>query len=216
LSRAVGIDVNDWHPVKQWDAVVAAGVDFVGVKATEGTVFTGKILASSREEIRRRPFKLAVYYHYSRSGSASAQARHLMDAVGPLAPNERLCLDLEGRTPTPEDPHRALAWCDEFFDTLMGGACSDRRPLLYTSNRIWQTMGDPEWALASEIDLWVPRYSRQEPVVPRPWAAWGWTFWQHTDGADPEPYSVPGVGLCDGNYFRGTSSELDFYARLRR
>ena len=168
MTRAKGIDISHWKVVNDWQKVYESGVRFVGIKATEGLTYLDPDLRKNREAVRRQPFLLTIYYHFARPGSARKQAERLVDAIGALRDNERLCLDLEGAGPTPEDPRRAIDWINEFYDSLHAGV-HDRRPLMYTSNRIWGTIGDPEWSLASGVDLWVPRYSRKEPVLPKPW-----------------------------------------------
>jgi GH25 family lysozyme M1 (1,4-beta-N-acetylmuramidase) len=212
--RALGVDVSHWKPVKNWSELYNSGVRFFGAKATEGNKYVDPTLRTHRDESRRQPFLLSIFYHFARSGDPRAQANRLQDAVGDLRPNERLCLDLEV-SPT-DDPKDALDWVDKFFETLMGGACSDRRPLIYTSKRIWRMIGDPAWDLASEVDLWSPRYNAQmiEPIPALPWAAAGWSFWQWSDGETP-PVVTPGIGRCDVNYFKGDEAALAEYAKLR-
>jgi hypothetical protein len=87
--------------------------------------------------------------------------------------------------------------------------------MIYTSKRIWRTIGDPDWAMASEVDLWSPRYNAQgvEPGLPKPWQDIGWKIWQWTDGAFPE-HVTPGVGKCDANLFAGDDQALAAFGSL--
>jgi len=209
MNRARGFDVSGWQPGGDFSKAYASGLRFVGVKATEGQTVLDKTLRAHRDGLRQQPFLLGIYYHFVRSGNPEKQAERFMDAVGPLRDNERVCCDFEV-LPIPEHPADNLAWLDTFYETLMHGVCSDRRPLIYTSARIWRMLGNPEWDLASEIDLWAPRYSTTEPVMPAPWRNAGWTIWQNADDAP-----VPGVaGHCDVNYFRGDDAALAAYAKL--
>lgn len=210
--RAEGIDVSHHKPVRDWSALSASRVYFIGVKATEGTTYLDPTFKLHRDAFRSSPLHLAIYYHFARPGDPVHQAERFMDAVGPLQANERLCLDLEGSGPT-ENPTHALAWLDAFYETLMDGACSDRRPFIYTSKRIWRMIGDPAWDLASEIDLWAPRYSRAEPELPSPWKRW--TLWQYSDGESPDVLVTPGVGRCDRNVFNGDVDDLVKFVGLK-
>ena len=160
---------------------------------------------------------LAVYYHFGRivsPSSAAAQADHLVDVVGELRPNERLCLDFEAGSWGPLLPteirRQGLKWIDDFFSRLLDGVCKSVRPLIYTSERIWSALGNPAWTLASEVDLWVPRYSSamDEPVLPYPWTVW--TLWQWSDGRVPAS-DVPGIGACDTSAFCGDVAALEQY-----
>lgn len=213
MDRAFGIDVSHHVPVLDWTKLAGSDVTFVGVKAGEGLGFVDPKLRYHRDGVRQQPFVLNMYYQFARSGDPKRQSHRLMDAVGPLRDNERLALDLEV-APAPT-PAACFSWMDEFFTELLNGACSDRRPILYTSQRKWiELLGDPTWDLASEIDLWAPRYSYAEPLLPRPWATIGWKFWQFCDGNDPSPRPVPGVGACDCNWFQGDLEALKAYAKL--
>lgn len=210
-DRAIGPDVSHHDPVKNWADLVAdsRGPSFVGIKATEGLGFVDPKLREHRDGFRASPLLFAVYYHFARSGSARDQAHRLMDAVGPLDPRERLCLDLE--VSPAAGAAATLEWVEDFFSELMGNACTDRRPLIYTSDRNWRELvGNLAWNLGTdEVDLWVKRYSESmlEPALPRPWTTVGWTFWQWSDGQTP-PSSFNGVGAIDTSYFKGTPVDL--------
>ncbi len=197
-ERAKGVDVSHWKPVLNW-AALATGASFLGVKTTESTTYVDPTFAAHQKGFRASALKMCAYYHFARGGDPIAQARHLVDTVGPLDPRERLCLDLE-RDITD------LGWVTAFFGELLSGECAASRPLLYTSERIWATLGDPPtWDFAGEVDLWLPRYSEREPIVPKPWSRWA--IWQNSEQA-----SFPGVdGQCDGNLFNGDEAALDAY-----
>lgn len=212
MIRAKGIDVNHWKPVKSWQQVYDSGVKFVGVKATEGKSFIDPKFKEHRAGTRTQPFLLTVYYHFARPGEARRQAERLMDVVGPLLPHERLCLDLEA--PVTDNPRDTPDWVTAFYETLLGEACRESRPWIYTSKRIWYGFGNPEWQLASEVDLWAPRYNAQgiEPSLPKPWEKRGWVAWQYSDGEFPEVIT-PGVGKCDANWFKGDDAALAAYAQ---
>jgi lysozyme len=212
-NPALGPDVSHWRPVKSWTDLLAGPQrpSFLFIKATEGLNTVDPTLRTHRDGFRSSPLLLANYYHFARSGSAKDQAHRLMDAVGPLQPNERLTLDLEV-APAPS-PAAVIEWITEFYGELMGNACSDRRAMMYTSNRAWiEICGNLPWPLgSSDVDGWIKRYSASmaEPTLPTPWAQTGWTFWQWTDGGESGPvFSLPGIGTCDGNYFKGTADDL--------
>ncbi len=204
-DRAKGIDVNAWHPIKDYQALAGSNISFVGVKATEGNILTDKAFLAHRDGLRALPLDLVVFYHFCRSGRPETQAVRLLDAVGPLRPNERLCLDLEV---LPDDPGSVLAWVDAFYGRIRR-ACPGQRQLIYTSKRIWSMFGNPSWAGAADIDLWAPRYnaSGHEPELPAPWSERGWHIWQFSDG-DVVSYSAPGVGPCDANVWNGDRDAL--------
>jgi lysozyme len=203
-TRALGIDISHYNAISDFTKVLSAGVSFVGIKTTEGKSFKDPKFKDHRSGLRTNPFKLGVFYHFARPGNPKDQANFFMDTVGPLLPKERLCLDFEddkNGMPTVD-----LKFMDTFFTTLMGGVCSDRPPLIYTSKRVWSQIGNPQWSLASDVHLWAPRYGSKEPELPAPWKAW--TFWQFS-----EAETVNGMpGTFDANYFNGDEAALDAYA----
>jgi lysozyme len=217
-NLAFGPDVSHWSPVKDWSQLVGSGASIFGAKVSDGGTYVDSSFTTHRDGFRAQStLKLAVYYHFGRivsPSSAAAQADHLVDVVGELQPNERLCLDLEAGSWGPLLPtdirRQGLKWIDDFFSRLLDGVCKSVRPLIYTSDRIWHAMGNPAWTLASEVDLWAPRYSpaMDEPALPYPWSAW--TLWQWSDGKTPAN-DVPGIGTCDTNVFRGDVAALEQY-----
>lgn len=215
MQRAQGIDVSHYHAVTDWAAVMDAGIWMFGAKATQGTMYVDPTFRAHRDGARSMPFALVIYYHFATphrelgfalsSGDPVKQAAHFLDVVGPLRDNERLALDVEGEGAPPP------IWIDAFLAQLP----QDRRNLIYTSSRIWRDeLGAPAWPDAIATDLWVPRYSSTEPILPADrdgFPIWPrWTIWQ-----DSEKFACPGVdGPCDHNVFRGDLDELRAYARL--
>jgi GH25 family lysozyme M1 (1,4-beta-N-acetylmuramidase) len=210
VDRAVGIDVSHHHRVTDFGAVIDAGMSFFGAKATNGRAVDPTFL-EHRNGARQQPFDLCLWYHFPKPGTpAIEQAANLLDTVGALRDNERLVLDVE------LDP--LTNWCPDlgFVDAFVRAiATPDRRPLVYTSARVWQEyLGSPSWPAAVLCDLWAPRYGHDEPTPPRDaegYMVWpGVTIWQ-----DSESFECPGVdGRCDHNVFRGTVGELRTYAKL--
>lgn len=215
-TRTRGIDVSHWRPVKSWAALAAAPeeISFIGVKATEGNSVSDPKLAWHRDGFRASGMDLCLYYHFARPGDAREQAKRFADVVGPLEPRERLCLDLE--SPIAGSPVKSLRWVDDFYSELMGGACSDRRPFLYTSKNKWDEIcgRDARWLTGStDVELWAKRYSSKaglEPLLPAPWKDRGYHIWQFSDSKVP-PHSIAGVGPCDGNVWDGDRANLRAY-----
>ncbi len=176
-NLAHGIDVSHYNTQgspTDWDAVLNSGVSFVGIKTSQGNTYTDPMFRVNSIGVRVRPFSFVTYYHFAAPGDPVAQAERFMGLVGDLHNNERLCLDLEDDKTG--KPSVDLVWASKFYGSLMRGVCSNRKPLLYTSRRIWLQLGNPTWDLASELDLWAPRYGPDQPELPLPWKPYGWRF----------------------------------------
>jgi GH25 family lysozyme M1 (1,4-beta-N-acetylmuramidase) len=218
MERAQGIDVSHHHPVRDWDAVLAAGMDIFGAKATNGRGFD-PTFAAHRDGARAQPFELVLYYHFPMpTSSAVSQADLLVNvatAGGGLRDNERLVLDVEPNDGWCPDIRFVEEWVQEAI--RLGG---DRRLFVYTSARVWkEELGSPTWPSAIATDLWVPRYDGDdaregpEPALPvdrQGLPVWPrWTLWQ-----DSETFVCPGVaGPCDHNVWRGDREDLLAYVK---
>lgn len=217
MERAHGIDVSHHHPVTHWDRVVSAGVQLFGAKATNGTLVDRTFMAH-RAGARANPFDLVLYYHFPTPNSrVHEQADHFVDAVmagGGLRDNERLVLDVEP-DPNNDDWCPSLEWIGAFIRRLTFAA-PDRRPLVYTSARVWHDFLGEQWPDAILTDLWAPRYKSgaKEPALPvdmLDFPIWPkWTIWQ-----DSRDWVCRGVsGPCDHNVFNGDRAALQAYAKL--
>jgi lysozyme len=201
--RAQGCDVSHYHPVTDWTALEGA-VSFIGAKATQGTGNVDQVFVAHRDGFRASQIPLAIYYHVLDASDPVAQAQHFASVVGPLRANERLCIDVERSMAADASWFTRLDRC---ASTLLSGACTPGSRLwVYVSAGAWQQIGNPLWDLASEIDLWAPRYGLAEPVLPRGWDRW--TAWQNSQTA-----TMPGVdGPCDADVWNGTDADVQAYA----
>lgn len=202
-----GVDVNGYHPVKDWAKFAASGARFFGAKATEGAHTVDATFERHRDGFRAHAesFDLAVWYHFFHcEKDPGAQAELLAATVGTLGPKERLCCDFEEKGYSKVEPAALLAhgigWLETFFARLDAlGILAGTRPMIYTSARHWIALGNHVWQRAASIDLWTARYFprevREPDKLPRPWPTWA--VLQYTDGNNGPHRDVPGVGLCD-------------------
>ena len=76
---------------------------------------------------------------------------------------------------------------------------------IYTAYYYWQSNAPTN---ASDLEyfhrypLWIANYGTDQPLVPRPWAASEWLFWQFTASGDGLAYGVESLEI-DLNYFNG-------------
>jgi lysozyme len=87
---------------------------------------------------------------------------------------------------------------------------------IYTSYNYWinnAPLDQPnELEYFHNYPLWIANYGVAQPIVPNPWAANEWLFWQFTASADGRAYGVEKLNV-DLNYFNG-DAEL-FAQRFR-
>lgn len=195
MANAQGIDVSHWCPVVSFDALVSAGISFLGIKASQGAAYRDPALLAHRDGRRARAASLvgAVFYHFPGNGDPAQEAANFLGAVGELQDDERLALDVEqGPTGHGAPP---FEWIREFVAELPQDR--GRVPLIYTATHVWNEIGNPAWpdATVGKVGLWLKRYAADYGPCPSPWSFPA--FWQRT-----ETGTVPGVsGPCDLDEF---------------
>lgn len=214
---APGIDVSHYWPVTSFDELAKSDLKFFGVKATQGPHFVDSKLIYHRDGFRAPAFKnrLVVYYHFAGQGLPELQVDHFFASIGgSLMPNERVALDFEVLPTKPED---ALKWVQQWYAALWHyrSQSAPHFPVdfIYTSKRIWDQFGNPDWQMQNQVALWAPRYNSVSlPQLPKPWEGSGFKVWQWSDGVDPsQVLSMPlaGVGPCDRNVWNGSAADLE-------
>jgi len=176
-----GIDVSQWQGTIDWQQV-RPHVDFVFLKATEGTGFVDPSFQRNRAECNRLGIPWGPY-HFAQIGSdPSSQAAHLWRTAGasPLPP----VLDLE---PTSVPARDACADWALTFQSTLERACG-RIPMLYTGAYVAFTRR-PAF---TRYPLWLAAYTPQ-PIDCPPWPTWSVWQWGSTG-------RIPGIsGNVDMN-----------------
>ena len=87
-----GIDISGWQKGIQLDKI---DLDFVIIKATQGTTITSNSFADQANQAFKLGKKVG-FYHYAGGGGAEAEAKHFFNAVKPYLGKAILVLDWEG------------------------------------------------------------------------------------------------------------------------
>ena len=203
-----GIDISHWNGTVDFQKVKDSGIDFVVIKATEGTGFLDpKWQYNWRASLDTG--LVVMPYHFFRSNYKGAEQ------VDWFMQNAEAYLDrVEGKT--------VLWWDVETADGVdittrqnrLHGACVNTVKMglqagYYSSPYKWQTLvGNPVWT--NDYFGWVAHWSNVSyPTLPIGWTKEKTKVWQN--GIYPtyswvEP--VAGAGTVDHNYFFGTLQEL--------
>ena len=207
-----GVDLSSWKPVKDIDAVKAAGNEFLITKCTGGLTYANPLYADQIGKARSAGM-LVGHFHYLHEASlnpASTQAgyrtpeRMKAEADWFLAnvdiqPGEIVALDVEDPDVTGNLSNCVLVWC-EYVATKLGFL-----PFIYTYPYYIKerNLTNPE---LTDYPLWYAEYN--EPMVNSP-APWGHvTLRQYTATAWVSGISTPGQpGDVDRNTFEGTHDD---------
>lgn len=104
-------------------------------------------------------------------------------------------------------PYTGWAYWKQFLDRIKS-LVGRKEVGIYTAFYYWQNNAPNPTTQAAELEyfhrypLWIANYGVSEPMVPRPWSANEWLFWQYTASGDGLYYGVESLEI-DLNYFNG-------------
>jgi len=194
-----GIDVSDYQPNVNWQAVARGGILFGFVKSTEGATLVSKTFARNWAGMKAAGIQRGAYHFFRPASSVQGQIDLFLKTVKLEAGDLPAVLDLEttGGLSAAQLCDRAAIWLEAVEKaTLM-------RPIIYTYPGFWDNLGTERFA---DYPLWIAHYtSADEPWVPGGWKSW--TFWQYSDTG-----SVSGVsGNVDTNIFESVREGAQSY-----
>ena len=184
-----GIDVSDYQPNVNWQAVAREGIVFSFVKSTEGATLVAQTFARNWAAMKAAGIQRGAYHFFRPASSVQGQIDLFLKTVKLEAGDLPAVLDLEttGGLSGEQLCDRAAIWLEAVEKaTLM-------RPIIYTYPGFWDNLGTKRFA---DYPLWIAHYTTaEEPWVPGGWKTW--TFWQYSDTG-----AVSGVsGNVDTNIF---------------
>lgn len=177
------------------------GIEFVFIKATEGSGFVDSEFAANLAEARRTGQLVAAYHYVRGNVSAAAQVAHIQRVVPrdvPIVP------DVEANS-------GGIALTREFVDRLR--AAGYTVPLLYLPRWYWQQIGSP--SLAGLPPLWSSRYPNNViGTLQAEWAQVPDSYWNGYGGLQvavlqfTSSARIAGHQPLDANAYRGTRGQL--------
>jgi GH25 family lysozyme M1 (1,4-beta-N-acetylmuramidase) len=200
-----GIDISSHDhrrfPI-QWHVEVAAGSQFVYVKATEGTTYVNPHFAADFAAAKAAGRYVGAYV-YARPdlgnpiGQADHFLRHARFARDPriLVPFVDLEWPYQGVRTGPchnLTPEQMRAWIHAFLDRIEAGI--HRKPMIYTNAYWWNpcTGNDPTFG---EYPLDIANYTDRPPKLPAGWTTFA--LWQYRPG-NPEETSNHDRNVVNG------------------
>jgi GH25 family lysozyme M1 (1,4-beta-N-acetylmuramidase) len=206
-----GADISHWNTVQSW-VNVGKALDFVIIKATEGTRFTDPAFASRWKtlgELRKAgSIKKRGAYHFARFNvGPEAQVDHFVDVVERrgLGPDAILVLDVET-----VDGQSGKTVRNRFDD--MVSRLRARRP----KNMLWTYTGN--WWLKAvgltsatatpnmhRTGLWLAVYDDDPKARPKPQAGWSSVIAKQWTDHGLIPGVNAGVRSVDANSYFGTA-----------
>ena len=203
-----GVDMSHWNNERDFQKIRNSGIDFVILKATEGTGFKDATFDPSWRNALDNDLAVMPYHFFRSNYGGSVQVKWCLDNI------QDFLSTVNGKT---------IIWND--VETSDGASISQRQNRLlashqtfsangfksgnYSSPYLWNLLvGNVPWA--NDYLQWVAHWtSAGEPILPLGWSREKTKFWQY--GIYPT-YSwakkVEGAGTVDVNRFYGTVKEL--------
>lgn len=191
-----GIDISnhDHRFGVHWPTEVAAGSQFVYVKATEGITYVNPHFDSDYDAARAAGRFVGAYV-YARPdlGDPVGQADHFLRYARFTRDSSTLVpfVDLEWPYSGVHSgacynltPAQMRAWIGAFIGRI--AAAVGRKPMIYTNTYWWNpcTGHDPSYAT---YPLDIANYTTRVPVLPAGWTSF--TLWQYQPGDPDQRYS---------------------------
>lgn len=183
-ARPEGIDVSEFSGEIDWPQVLASGVQFAYVKATQGATIVDARFASNRSGARAAGLRYGAYHFFEADTDSAAQARHFLATVGEDIGSLPPVLDVETGMPSRAE---VQAWLD-LVEEQTGVT-----PVIYST----APFANEHLSGFGSYPLWIADYGASTPTLPVTWTTW--TVWQYDDSAN-----VPGIdGVVDANVHNG-------------
>lgn len=195
----MGIDVSHHNPIPDWEKLKAEHVDFVFLKATEGTTHIDGNYALNYAEARQSTIKMGAYHFYSFGLSGREQARHFIETAQLQAGDLIPAIDVEHSAINPHSTDKqyvakVIREIKELEDELY--QYYGVHPLIYTNNNCYQLYIDGHFP---NNLLWIVDLDKQPSSDIANWRIWQYSHMGRVAGIK---------GHVDLNYYRYGSNEF--------
>ena len=189
-----GCDLSRYQGTVDWP-VLAEEMDFVFIKATEGSTHVDPCFAFNREESRKTSVCVGYYHFFSFESAGKTQAEHFLLTAGPLSGCLPPAVDVEFYGNLHPDKTTLLENLNAFL--LAVEQSIGTKPIIYTTESFYREYLQDHF---SDYPLWI----RNVYFVPRE----NWTFWQYADLGQFSFYDGEERHM-DLNVFAGKREELN-------
>lgn len=197
----VGVDLSAHNGDVDFDRL-AASVDFVFLKASEGKAFKDASFGRNYHAARESGIKVGAYHFFRFDSDGESQGRNFLDAVGERDLDLPLAIDIEEwGNPPGYSTHDIVTELRHMIFVL---EAAGRKVIIYTNKNGYVRFVKGRF---DDLPLWICSFS--DPPI----SGNGWLIWQHShksrvDGASDE---------VDMNTFNGDSTSWErWLAEIKR
>lgn len=193
-----GIDVSQWQGYIDFSAVKNAGIEFVYIKASEGTEFVDPFFYRNYANAVQAGLPVGFYHYLTarNTEAARAEAWHFVSVAEGLSAAGRMVMDIEDMEGLTRPEVNAVA--RTFLQSVED--YSNKSAAIYADAYYAESVLAEDLA---SYPLWIAQYDAEEPTTENPWG--GWAGWQYTDMG-----RVAGIqGNVDRDIFRDAMENVD-------
>lgn len=190
----VGVDLSAHNGDVDFKRVAADGVDFVFLKATEGTAFKDPKFQSNYQAARDAGVKVGAYHFFRFDSDGYEQGRNFLETVDSLSLDLPLAIDIEEwGNPVDRPTEEIIEAIRGMIFALEGGR---HKVILYTNKNGYTRFVRGR---LEEMPVWVCSFTNP-PMPSDKWLLWQHSHESHIDGIK---------GKVDLNTFNGDSLSWD-------
>lgn len=197
-----GVDVSHYQGDIDWQEFQKQGIDFVYIKATEGSSWLDEKFVENWEEAAKTSLKVGAYHFFSFDSEGATQAENYIHNVGELGGKLVPVVDVEfygSKAENPPEKEQVISELSEMLELLEQEY--GVKPMIYTTYVVFYKYLDGEF---EEYPLWI----RDVYLTPNITLKDKWMIWQYSDTAVLNGYHGE-EKYIDRNVFDGTMEELE-------
>ena len=176
-----GIDVSHHNGDVNWDLVKKSGVDFVILKASEGSGFVDGTFIKNAVNAKKAGLKIGAYHFFRARVDGEIQADNFLKQILGVELDIEPVLDWEVDDGLSADMNAYQA--RRFLNKVEQK--TEKKPIIYTGPSFFaDKMKSPSGFEAYK--LWIAHYTNKTPRVPKPWR--DWDIWQFTESGKLSAY----------------------------
>ncbi len=200
-----GVDVSSYQGYIDWQ-VLPQDIDFVYIKATEGSSSTDEQFLYNWQEVQKTNIRAGAYHFFSFDSSGKTQAEHFIATVAafdkmlPPVIDVEFYADKEIDPPSRQIVHKQINIMVSMIEKHYG-----MKPIFYATRKSFDMYLSGNYM---EYDIWI------RDILCRPLLSDGrqWTFWQYSEKGYIKGYSGE-ENFIDLNVFNGSKSEFYIYPK---
>jgi len=198
-TQIQGVDVSDYDGDIDWVQVQASGIQFALIRVSDGTTYMDQQFTANWTGAKAAGLAVGAYQYFRPDEDPTAQANVVLSAMSQVGygPGDiQPIVDFEITDGLSDST--VLANINTWLQTTE--AQTGRRPIMYTSARVWAEINDPE---PSPLPyLWDANWEVSCPNLPPNWGRL--RFWQYSATG-----KVPGISDdADLDLYNGPLSEM--------